>query len=54
LVSEKKDKGDVKKFIDELECVARGERLDSLGVKNILTAKVFATTRGSSPKILLE
>ena len=54
LVSEKKDKGDVKKFIDELEYVARGEKLDSLGVKNILTAKVFATTRGSSPKILLE
>ncbi len=49
-----KESSDLKNFLNELESLAYRENLNRNIVKNILTAKVFAAARGSSPKMLLE
>ena len=42
----------MKELIKDLEKIAYKD--GSKNIKNILTAKIFASARGSSPKMLLE
>ncbi len=51
-LSKKEDKNNMKELIKDLEQVAY--KNSSKNMKNILTAKIFASARGSSPKMLLE
>lgn len=64
-LSKKTDKNDMKELIKDLEEVAYKEKTSALSgrqagmislnqMRNILKAKIFATSRGSSPKMLLE
>lgn len=53
-ILEKNNKEDIRRFLGDLEHTARNGGLNPLGAKNILIAKVFAATRGSSSRILLE
>ena len=57
-LSKKTDKTDMKELIKDLEKISyekyAGDISKSEIMKNILTAKIFATARGSSPKMLLE
>jgi DNA polymerase III delta prime subunit len=61
-LSKNEDKNDMKEIIKNLEIISyenhiknmSNDILESKAMKNILTAKVFAATRGSSPKMLLE
>jgi len=50
----KEDKSNLKELIKDLEIVAFKENRQADQMKNILTAKIFASARGSSPKMLLE
>lgn len=47
-------KSEMINLIKNLEDVAYRKNLDPKNIKNILTAKIFASARGSSPKMLLE
>jgi DNA polymerase III delta prime subunit len=51
-LSKKEDKNDMKNLIKDLEKIAY--KNGSKNLKNILTAKIFASVRGASPKMLLE
>lgn len=61
-LSKKEDKKDIKELIKNLEAVAYESYSKNIAddiskakaMKNILTAKIFASTRGSSPKMLIE
>ena len=53
-LSKKEDKNDMKELIKNLETIAYKEKASANQMKNILTAKIFASARGSSPKMLLE
>jgi DNA polymerase III delta prime subunit len=53
-LSKKADKSDMQELIKSLEEIAYKDNLPSTDLKNILTAKIFASARGSSPKMLLE
>lgn len=53
-LSKNEDKSGLKDLIRDLEIVARDEKADHGQLKNILVAKTLASTRGASPKILLE
>jgi DNA polymerase III delta prime subunit len=53
-LSKKEDKNEMKDLIKDLEEIAYKNKASSKDLKNILTAKIFASTRGSSPKMLLE
>lgn len=56
IVSLAKDESkiEMKNLIRDLEEIAYHRGFDQKNMKNILTAKIFATSRGSSPKMLLE
>jgi DNA polymerase III delta prime subunit len=53
-LSKKENKSETKELIKNLEGVAYKSNFKSQDLKSILTAKIFASTRGSSPKMLLE
>jgi DNA polymerase III subunit delta' len=57
-VSKKEDKSKIKNILKNLEIAAYQDTKNSLKeteeLKKILTAKIFASARGSSPKMLLE
>ena len=53
-LSKKEDKNDMKELIKNLEAVAYKEKRSTNQMRDALTAKIFATVRGSSPKMLLE
>ncbi len=53
-LSKKEDKSKMKDLIKNLEEVAYKEKASANHMKNILRAKVFASARGSSPKMILE
>src|SRR3989338_581185 len=53
-LSKKEDKSDIKELIKNLEQIAYQNKASANHIKNVLTAKIFASTRGSSPKMLLE
>lgn len=53
-LSKKEDKIDMKNLIKNLEEVSHQNQATYDHIKNILTAKIFASTRGASPKMLLE
>jgi DNA polymerase III delta prime subunit len=53
-LSKKEDKNDMKELIKNLEEIAYKNNYKPQDMKNILTAKIFASARGSSPKMLLE
>lgn len=53
-LAKKEDKNVMKEFIKNLEEIAYKENVSANQMKNILTAKIFARARGSSPKMLLE
>lgn len=53
-LAKKENKNDMKEFIKNLEEIAYEEKATANQMKNILTAKIFARARGSSPKVLLE
>lgn len=53
-LAKKENKNDMKEFIKNLEEIAYKEKMPTNQMKNILTAKIFARARGSSPKVLLE
>lgn len=53
-LSKSEDKSELKDLIRDLEIVARNEKADHGQLKNILVAKTLASTRGASPKMLLE
>jgi hypothetical protein len=53
-LSKKENKDEMKDLIKDLEEVAYKSNFKSQDLKNILTAKIFASARGSSPKMLLE
>ena len=53
-LAKKENKNDMKEFIKNLEEIAYKEKASANQMKNILTAKIFARARGSSPKVLLE
>jgi DNA polymerase III delta prime subunit len=53
-LSKKEDKNEMKELIKSLEAIAYKEKMSANQMKNILTAKIFASTHGSSPKMLLE
>lgn len=55
-LSKKEDKGLMKDLIKNLEEMAYKEKRQNQAVnlKNILTSKIFLTSRGSSPRMLLE
>lgn len=53
-LSKKENKSDMKELIKNLEEVAYKEKASALSLNHILTAKIFASSRGSSPKMLLE
>jgi len=53
-LSKKEDKNEMKELIKNLEEIAYKNNFKPQSLKNILTAKIFAATRGSSPKMLLE
>jgi DNA polymerase III delta prime subunit len=47
-------KNEMKELIKNLEKIAYRNNFKHQNLKDILTAKIFASTRGSSPKMLLE
>ena len=57
-LSKKEDKTYMKEMIKNLEEISYKNYAQDISkaeiMKNILTAKIFATARGSSPKMLLE
>jgi DNA polymerase III delta prime subunit len=53
-LSKKENKEEMKDLIKNLETLAYKNNFNAENLKNILTAKIFASTRGSSPKMLLE
>jgi len=53
-LSKKEDKNQMKELLKNLEEIACQNNLPAENLKNILTAKIFASARGSSPKMLLE
>jgi DNA polymerase III subunit delta' len=53
-LSKKEDKNEMKDLIKNLEEIAYRNKMSPKNLKNVLTAKIFASTRGSSPKMLLE
>ncbi|MFA6269957.1 MAG: hypothetical protein WC657_01990 [Candidatus Paceibacterota bacterium] len=53
-LSKKEDKNEMKELINDLENIAYQNKGSSNQMKNVLIAKIFATSRGSSPKMLLE
>ena len=53
-LSKKEDKNEIKDLIKNLEEIAYKNNFKQEDLKNILTAKIFASSRGSSPKMLLE
>jgi len=53
-LAKKEDNSGLKELIKDLEIVAYNENKPANQMKNILTAKIFASARGSSPKMLLE
>lgn len=53
-LSKKENKGDMKELIKGLEEVAYKGDFKHENMKEILTAKIFASAHGSSPKMLLE
>jgi DNA polymerase III delta prime subunit len=53
-LSKKENKEEMKELIKNLEEVAYKNDFNAKNLKNILTAKIFASNRGSSPKMLLE
>ncbi len=53
-LSKKENKEEMRDLIKNLEEVAYEDKLEYKNLRNILTAKIFASTRGSSPKMLLE
>lgn len=52
--SKKEDKNLAREFIKSLEEIAYQSNMKKGNLKNILTAKIFSSARGSSPKMLLE
>lgn len=50
----KENKTDMKDLIKNLERIAYTNNASSQNMQDILTAKIFTATRGSSPKMLLE
>ncbi|MFH0804256.1 MAG: hypothetical protein V1896_01490 [Candidatus Zambryskibacteria bacterium] len=53
-LAKKEDKNEIKELIKNLEEIAYQNNFEPRNMKDILTAKIFASTRGSSPKMLLE
>lgn len=53
-LSKKEDKNEMKELIKNLEEVSYKNNFKPNDLKNIITAKIFASGRGSSPKMLLE
>ncbi len=53
-LSKKEDKNEMKELIKNFEEIAYKNNFKPTDLKNILTAKIFASTRGSSPKMLIE
>jgi len=53
-LSKRGDKNEMKELIKSLEEIAYKNNFKRQNLKNILTAKIFATAKGSSPKMLLE
>lgn len=53
-LSKKENKSDMKELIKNMEEVAYKEKVSALSLNHILTAKILASARGSSPKMLLE
>ena len=53
-LSKKENKEEMKELINNLEEIAYRNNFKREDLKNILTAKIFASARGSSPKMLLE
>jgi len=53
-LAKKEDKNDMKKLIKDLEEISYKKKASAEQMRDILTAKIFASARGSSPKILLE
>lgn len=53
-LSKKESKNEMKELIKNLEEIAYKNNFKREDLKNILTAKIFASSRGSSPKMLLE
>lgn len=53
-LSRKTDKTDMQELLKNLEEIAYKGQAKPQDLKNILSAKVFASARGSSPKMLLE
>lgn len=53
-ISKKENKSEMKNFIKNLEEIAWRENSKPETLKNILTAKVLTSARGSSPKMILE
>lgn len=58
ILSKKTDKTDMKELIKDLEKICYENFVKDISkakiMKNVLTAKIFATARGASPKMLLE
>jgi DNA polymerase III delta prime subunit len=52
--SKKEDKNEMKELIKNMEEIAYKNNFKPEDLKNILSAKIFASARGSSPKMLLE
>jgi len=52
--SKKEGKNEMKELIKNLEGIAYKNNFRHEDMRNILTAKIFASARGSSPKMLLE
>jgi len=53
-LSKKEDKIEMQELIKNLETVAYQNNFRSRDLSQMLTAKIFASTRGSSPKMILE
>jgi DNA polymerase III delta prime subunit len=53
-LAKKENKDEMKDLIKNLEEIAYENKAKPEDLKNILTAKIFASARGSSPKMLLE
>lgn len=53
-LSKKEDKNEMKELIKNLEEVAYENKILANQMSSVLTAKIFASNRGASPKMLLE
>lgn len=53
-LAKKEDKSALRDLIKDLEQFAYSNQIKTINLKKLLTAKIFASSRGASPKMLLE